>query len=673
MSPPQHPDRSARADELERLIRRHRELYYNRQPEIPDAEFDKLVDELEVLRPESPVLAEVGAAVPEGAELPAKRHKIPMGSLDKVPEDRLEQWAAKAGPLFVVLEKLDGISMEFEYENGQLVDAITRGDGLVGEVVTFNALYCQNVVQRLPLPFTGSVRGEVICRRSVFREHFASRDFANPRNTVSGTVRKKYDDDKLDRPRTLNRLFEVHYYDLIGDGAEFATERRKLEFIREVLKLRLAEVAFDQDLAGVRHIYREYLGENGQGRRRELDYDIDGLVVRADSIERQRELGEINGRPRYAMAYKFPSEAKETILREIHWSLGVGGRVTPVARLEPVEVAGVTVSNATLHNIEYVRGLGVRPGDRVLVERAGDVIPQVLGVVESRGGSEPLPPAECPRCGRPLLAEGKYFRCPNPECAGKVYGDLMRWVGEMEIDALGEKWVAKLIEAELIQDPADLYRLRMEDVRDVVLKPEADREGKRPEESKLAEKIVRNIAETREPPLDRFLAALNIPEFSRQRAQMFIDAGHETLEKIQALTPEAIVLVKGFKEALAKKIAAGITARRDRIASLLAAGVRPQAGTPRTAMEGPLSGMTFCFTGAVKTTNPATGKRWTRKEMQALVEERGGRNVTDVTAGLDYLVMADPDSKSSKAEKARTLGTKVLGEEEFFALITEAR
>ncbi len=667
MSRPDPSDTTARADELERLIRRHRDLYYNRAPEIPDAEFDELVEELEALRPESPVLAEVGASVPEGAELPTKRHRIPMGSLDKVPEDRLEQWAAKTGPRFLVLEKLDGISMEFEYEGGTLVDAITRGDGLVGEVVTFNVLYCQNVVRRLSLPFTGSVRGEVICRRSVFREHFASRDFANPRNSVSGTVRKKYDNAKLDRPRTLNRRFEVHYYDVIAEGVEFATEREKMEFIRDTLKLRLAEVYFDQDLDGVRRIYRDYLGENCDGRRRSLDYDIDGLVVRADSIERQRELGEVNSRPRYAMAYKFPSEAKETILREVHWSLGVGGRVTPVARLEPVEVAGVTVSNATLHNLEYVRGLGVRAGDRVLVERAGDVIPQVLRVVESRGGPEPVPPATCPRCEQPLFAEGKYFRCPNPECAGKVYGDLMRWVGEMEIDALGEKWVATFIEKELISDPADLYRIGVEEVRDAVQKPEGERKGSRPEESKLAEKIVRNIAETRKPPLDRFLAALNIPEFSRQRAQMLIDVGHDTIEKIQALTRDEILLVKGFKEALAEKIAAGIAARGERIGGLLAAGVNPKAGVPRAAIDGPLAGKTFCFTGAVKTTNPTTGKRWTRKEMQALVEERGGRNVTDVTAGLDYLVMADPDSKSSKAEKARQLGTKVMGEEEFFS------
>ena len=644
----------SRAEALERLIRRHRDLYYNRQPEIPDEEFDRLVDELRALRPESPVLTEVGSpALPEATGLSTKAHKIPMGSLDKVTEDRLEQWAAKAGPRFLVQEKLDGISMEFEYEKGELIDAITRGDGLVGEVVTSNALHFQNVLRRLPLSFTGSLRGEVICRKSIFLEHFASIGFANPRNTVSGTVRKKYGD------RTLNRHFEVHFYDIASEGAGFTTEREKMEHLRDRLGLRLAESRFDQDIEGLRRIYAEYLGDGGPGMRARLDYEIDGLVVRADSMEIQRRLGEAGNRPRWAMAYKFPSGGEETVLRDVEWSLGVGGRITPVARLEPGSITGVTVRNATLHNLDQVRALAVRIGDRVLVERAGDVIPQVVRVVESRGGPEPVPPSQCPRCASAVLADGKYLRCPNPECAGKVYGDLKRWIDELEIDSLGEKWIATLADAGMIQDPVDLYGLREEDLVGL------DRMGE-----KLASKVVGNIAGTKNPPLDRFLAALNIPEFSRQRAQMLFDAGYDTLEKLQALKADEIAAVKGFKETLARKIEEGLSARAERIARLLAAGVAPRPGKGRASAgaSGPLTGRTFCFTGAVKSANPATGTRWTRKELQALVEEKGGRNLTDVTAGLDFLVLADPESSSSKAQKARALGTKILAEEEFLAM-----
>jgi len=324
-------------------------------------------------------------------------------------------------------------------------------------------------------------------------------------------------------------------------------------------------------------------------------------------------------------------------------------------------VAGATVKNATLHNLEAMRALGVRVGDRVLVERAGDVIPQVVKVVESRGGPEPEAPERCPRCGGPVLAEGKYLRCPNPECAGKVYGDLKRWVDELEIDALGEKWIATLIEEGLVQDPADLYRLKAEDLVGLERMGEV-----------LAQKVVRNIADTRDPPLDRFIAALNVPEFSRQRAQMLIDAGHETLEKMTGLGAEGIARVKGFKETLAGRIQRGLEARRPRIERLLAAGVRPRPGQPRRAGEGPFSGKTFCFTGTVKAVNPATGKTWTRKGLQALVERLGGRNLSDVSSGLDYLVMADPASTSSKAKKARELGTQVLGEEEFLRMAAPA-
>jgi len=642
----------ARIQELEERIRHHRDLYYNGKPEITDAEFDRLVDDLRELSPESAVLSEVGApVVPEITGLPSKRHNIPMGSLDKVPEDRLELWNSKAGPRFLVQEKLDGISMEFEYQDGELVDAITRGDGLVGEVVTFNAVNFQNVKRRLPLPLTVSIRGEVICRRSVFLQRFAGLGFANPRNTVSGTVRKKYGD------LSMSKYFEVHFYDLAGEGLEFTTEREKMEYLRDRLELQLAVTYFDRDLEGVKLLYREYIGEGGPGLRARLDYDIDGLVLRSDSIELQKKLGEVGNRPRWAMAYKFPSEGQETLLRHVDWSLGVGGRLTPVARLEPVTITGVTVKNATLHNLDYVRDLGVRIGDRVLVERAGDVIPQVVRVVESGAGPEPEPPGKCPKCGSQVLVDGKYLRCPNPGCAGKVYGDLKRWVDGMEIDSLGEKWIRILIQEGLLGTPADLYKLRVEDLVDL------ERMG-----DTLARKVVDNIGKTRNPPLDRFIAALNIPEFSVQRAQMLIDAGYESLEKLLALTAEEIAAVKGFKETLAQKIQEGLEARRDRIEELRLSGVSPRPA-PRKPAGGRLAGKTFCFTGAVKSENPDTGKRWTRKELEALVQAQGGRSLSDVTSGLDYLVMANPKSTSSKAQKARKLGTEILGEDEFFKLL----
>jgi DNA ligase (NAD+) len=645
---------------LAKEIRRHRDLYYNGTPEISDAEFDALEDELRKLDPENKALSEVGAppAKKRGADLsvaglPVKKHKIPMGSLEKVPEDRLDLWAQKAGPLFLMQEKLDGISLEIEYQKGKLEDAITRGDGLVGEVVTHNAVQFQNVKEKLPGAFTGSVRGEVILRKSVFEEYFAVAEFANPRNTVSGTVRKKHGD------LSLNRHLEIFFYDVVSENRQFKTEREKIEFLRDQLGLQIAVSYFDQDMSGVRAIYAEYQGSEGKpGKRFEMDYEIDGLVVRANSIEKQEELGVVSNRPRFAMAYKFPSTGQETTLLDVEWSLGIGARVTPVARLEPVEVSGVTVSNATLHNWDYVEALGVRLGDVVLVERKGDVIPQVVRLVEAKGGKKPAPPKRCPVCSSDLEVSGKHLRCPNRSCPGKSYGDLIRWISEMEIDSLGEKWVEVLIEKGLIADPADLYSLRAE-----MLVP-LERMGET-----LAGKIVRNIEESRRPTLDRFIAALNIPEFSRQRVQVLMKAGYDTLEKLQAASVEDFASVKGFGEILAEKAVKGLSARSERIQRLLAAGVEIQKPEAAPSVEGPLAGKTFCFTGAIKKIDEVKGKPFTRKHMEDLVVKRGGKTLTDVTSKLDFLVMADPKSRSSKAAKARELGTKILSEEEFFEMI----
>jgi DNA ligase (NAD+) len=645
--------RRERVATLETEIRRHRDLYYNREPEISDAEFDRLVDELQALAPESSVLAEVGAPVDlSAAGLPKKRHRIPMGSLEKIPEERLEAWAKKAGPLFLVQEKYDGISLEVEYEEGRMGDAITRGDGYVGEVVTHNAVSFQGLKRRLPARFSGSVRGEVILRKSVFLRHFAGQ-FANPRNTVSGTVRNKHGD------RSLNRHFEIFFYDVIAEGREFATEHEKMLYLEDELGLPIAVTYFDCSIERVRELYREYQGEGERlGKRLELDYEIDGLVVRSDSIARQKELGVVQNRPRYAMAYKFASLGEVTRLLAVDWTLGIGSRLTPVARLEPVPIGGVTVANATLHNAGNIEALGVRIGDRVLVERAGDVIPQVVRVVEAGGGEAPVPPQACPSCSAAVVEDGRYLRCPNPECPGKSYGDIFRWVKELEIDALGEKWIRILIEHGLVLDPADLYSLSTEAL------VQLERMGE-----VLAAKVVRNIDESRRPPLDRFLAGLNIPGFSRQRAQMLIDAGAGSLERLLAMGEEEIAAIRGFGEVLARAVVRGFEARRSRIERLLAAGVEPQAAPPREEAAGPLAGKTFCFTGAIQKVNEATGKRYTRKELEEMVSRRGARALSDVTAGLDYLVMADPASKSSKAEKARKLGTQLLSDEEFFELL----
>ena len=639
---------------LEEDIRRHRRLYYNKQPELSDAEFDELIDKLKELDPHSEALAEVGAPIDlDQVGLPTKEHRIPMGSLDKVTEEKLELWVEKAGPLFLIQEKLDGISLELEYQEGRLVDAITRGDGFTGEVVSHNAVHFSNISTELPSPFTGSVRGEVILRLSTFEEHFKEKDFANPRNTVSGTVRKKHGD------RSLNKYFELFFYDVLSVDREFESEKEKMGYLSDELGLAVAESYFDQTMEGLLEIYDLYEGDGeANGKRFELDYEIDGLVVRSDSIALQRELGSRQNRPRYAMAYKFPSSGSATKLLAVDWSLGLGSRLTPVARLEPVQIAGVTVSNATLHNIDAIAELDLRIGDTVFVERRGDVIPKVVRVLEPGGGKNPVPPKTCPSCETLLAMDGKYLVCPSDECPGKTYGDILKWINSLEIDSLGEKWVSTLIEAGLLEDPADLYALSSESL--VPLERMGDT---------LAAKIIQNIEETRNPPLERFIAALNITGFSRQRARMLIDEGIVTLEQLLAMTSGEIAAVKGFADISADGIVAGLQKRAELIKKLKRLGVEPRKGEPAEEIDGVLNEKTFCFTGAIKRINPRTEKRFTRKQLQGLVKANGGRSLKDVTSKLDHLVLANPDSKSSKARKARDLDVDILSEEEFFALL----
>ena len=639
---------------LEEDIRRHRRLYYNKKPELSDAEFDELIAKLKELDPGSEALAEVGAPIDlDQVGLPTKEHRIPMGSLDKVTEEKLELWVEKAGPLFLIQEKLDGISLELEYQEGRLVDAITRGNGFTGEVVSHNAVHFSNISTELPSPFTGSVRGEVILRLSTFEKHFKEKDFANPRNTVSGTVRKKHGD------RSLNKYFELFFYDVLSIGREFDSEKEKMGYLSDELGLAVAKSYFDQTMEGLLEIYDLYEGDGeANGKRFELDYEIDGLVVRSDSIALQEELGSRQNRPRYAMAYKFPSSGNATKLLAVDWSLGLGSRLTPVARLEPVQIAGVTVSNATLHNIDAIAKLDLRIGDTFFVERRGDVIPKVVRVLEPGGGKNPVPPKACPSCKTLLAMDGKYLVCPSDECPGKTYGDILKWINSLEIDSLGEKWVGTLIEARLLEDPADLYALSSESL--VPLERMGDT---------LAAKIIQNIEETRNPPLERFIAALNITGFSRQRARMLIDEGIVTLEQLLAMTSGEIAAVKGFADISADGIVAGLQKRAELIKKLKRLGVEPRKGEPAEEIDGVLNEKTFCFTGAIKRINPRTEKRFTRKQLQGLVKANGGRSLKDVTSKLDHLVLANPDSKSSKARKARDLDVDILSEEEFFALL----
>ena len=649
------PALRARADALAARLEKYRASYYAGHPAVSDAAYDALEDELRDLDPTHPVLARIGSGELV-SEWEKARHEIPMGSLNKaVSADELKAWLARceellakdgdgsiAGDLFVA-EKLDGISIEVIYREGKMVDAITRGDGEVGERISQNVARMKGVPARIKDKRSMSVRGEIILRLSDMKKHFTAG--TSPRNMAAGTS-KRFDGGNCEHLTVL-------FYDLaVEDGGsapnpplkaahlDVSTEVEKFAYLRSLgfATPRTAHGAFDDVLK----LYSEYAG----GVRASLDYEIDGLVIYANSLHTQALLGEVNHRPRGAVAFKFASPAKVTTVLEVAWDTGSSGRITPVAIVAPVELAGATVQRASLHNAANVRALGIGKGDEVLVSRRNDVIPYVEEVVEKRGPAA-VPPTDCPVCGAPISVEGEYLVCRNTSCRAIVEGRIESWVSAINALEWGDKLIEQLVEAKLVEEPVDLYKLTWQQIAGL------DRRGE-----KSAKKCLAELEARRPLTLPVFIAALGMDNFALQTARLLIASGYDTIDKMLAANQEQLAGIAGLGLLKAASIRRGLDARREEIQRLRDAGIEPV--TPKQA--GPLAGLSFCFTGT--SSKP-------RAVLTQLVEGKGGRVLAAVTKELDYLVIADPASTSSKAVKARKLGTKLITEEELDTLIVE--
>lgn len=637
-----------RANALGARLESLRASYYQGTPEVSDAAYDALEDELRALDPTHPTLAKVGSAA-LATEWEKARHELPMGSLNKVTsEAELREWLARneellsqaeappgdpralATRLFVA-EKLDGISIEVIYEGGRFRDAITRGDGVVGERISPNVARMKGVPARLAAHGEGakgrlSVRGEIILRTSDL-VHFPNA--VSPRNQAAG-VSKRLDGEGAQH---LTALF----YD-VAEHVEHATEHDKLAFLRSLGFATPRYVLTDPD--GLLELYRRYEREE----RAKLDYEIDGLVVRLDSIAAQELLGELNRRPRGAVAFKFPSPAKLSRVRAITWEVGPTGRITPVALVDPVELVGARVQNVSLHNAANVRELGVAVGDEVLVSRRNDVIPYIEEVVTHEGTTLP-PPSACPVCEAAVEQAGEYLLCPNTECPARVRGRIKIWIKVIGALEWGDKLVEQVTERELVREPADLYRLTWQDLAGL------ERRGE-----KSAKKCLAEI--TGKLPLDlpTFVAALGIPGVGLETARLVVGAGFDSLDALRLATVDSLAAIKGLGPTKAALVVEGLAAREGEIVRLAEVGVVP---ITREA-AGPLAGKTFCFTGAAPVPRPELTKR---------VEGLGARVLSGVTRDLQYLVMGEADSTSSKAQKARQLGVTLLTYPELFAML----
>ena len=707
----QTADSGARVRELQALLNHHSALYYAGKPEIPDGDFDDLLNELkdlearhpELVHPDSPT-QRVGAP-PDTAFAPV-RHEPPMMSLHNALDlDELRAWNERvhrglAGPAraageqalptlegtevgaYAVELKFDGLAISVRYDDGVLVRAATRGDGRTGEDVTHSVRTIADIPIRLsgPAPAVLEVRGEVILRLSTFETLNArqaergEKAYVNPRNAAAGSLRQK--DARVTAERGLS--FWCYQLGRVEGGPAFSSHLQTLEWLKS---LGLPVNEHSERLAGLAEV--EAHVADFERRRHDLDYEFDGLVVKVDDLGLQARLGVDAKAPRWAIAYKFPPEERTTKLLDIEVSIGPSGQATPFARLEPVFVGGVTVATATLHNEDQVAAKDVRPGDTVIVRRAGEVIPEVVGPVlsERPEGSEPWSfPRDCPVCGQQLeRAEGMSATvCVNYLCPRQVRGRIEHFVGRaaMDIEYLGERNIDRFVTEGLLGDVTDglLGDVVTEgQLGDVVGLYSLDFERIEQMEGfgqTSVNNLRKSIEDSKQQPLSRLLFALSIPEIGQVNAQV-LAAAFGNVDRIQEADEEALAEVEGFGPIIAASVRAWFDDPHNRklIEGLRAAGLRMEADEPGgeaagEALAQTLAGMAVVVSG--------TMERFSRDEAKLAIVDRGGSSPASVSGRTAALVVgADPGA--SKLRKAEASGVPVIDEAAFRDLLETGR
>jgi DNA ligase (NAD+) len=655
----------AEAAALREAIAYHDHLYYAKsRPRISDAAYDRLFRRLEELETAFPELRtsdsptqRVGTAPVD--KLPRVRHAAPMLSLQAVLDeaevrdfDRFVRRQAGERVTYALEPKFDGFSVEVVYRNGVFHHGATRGDGETGEDISENLKTVRAVPLRLrgKTPAQLAVRGEVFLEREGFRAMNRRRveqgdePFANPRNAAAGLMRQ------LDSRKVAGHPFAAVFYDVLRvEGARFATHR---EVLRAFERWGLPTDPHNRSATRLDEVTRFHKALFEERDR--LAYEVDGIVVKLDDLGRREELGTRHRSPRWAIAWKFAPREEVTTLEEIVVQVGRTGVLTPVALLAPVDVGGVTVSRATLHNEGEIARKGVRVGDRVRIARAGDVIPEVVERVTARARQRGRPfrmPRRCPSCGGPVVKEGAYRICPaGLACPAQLVGRLVHYASRdaLDIEGLGRETARQLVERGLVSDVADLYAL---DTGDLV--------GLEGFAKRSAKALCDAIAGSRSPRLDRFLYALGIPQVGRRTAQVLaVELG--SLDALERARPEELQDIAGIGPEVARAVARFFRDPRNRrvLRNLKRRGVRI-AGARRGRGAAKLSGKTFVFSGRLE--------RFTRAEAREAVEGLGGRTAGSVSLATDYLVVGE--APGSKLDEARARGVRVLDEEAFARLI----
>lgn len=708
-------DIKARVATLESLILRYQKSYYAGREELDDSQFDALWDELKSLSPTSPVLQKVGSDLDdtsiEGATLsnnkestpitskakkrtaskkstppfqkptdkqtdsanslsntvsdfPKLPHIMVMGSQEKCSTiAQFTAWALKHDyKEYLVEYKLDGASLELQYESGILVRALTRGDGSIGDDITPNAKKMSGVLQTLTLKptskksypltlmgsvdFTGAIRGEVLMTHKTQKTLFP--EAKNCRNAAAGIMKR------LDGVG-CESLTLITYDAFSPRGAKdfFCTEREKLDFLKEV--------GFCVAPLKVCHSAQEVIDYRAQiaEQRAVLDIDIDGLVIKEDAIN---EADKKRARPERQVAFKFELEKASSVLKDVEWSEN-GATYTPVAIFPPVKLNGTTVTRASLVNPDTIKALDVKIGSTIIISKRGEIIPKVEEALNSEGTYlSPIPiPTTCSTCGAPLSNCGTRLFCPNKACQKRIKHQIAKWASVLDILELGDILIEKLVDTKTVLSIMDLYKLTETSLRPFFITAEEKSKASvsprvSPRISLGAKRVLASLNEKRVVSLAQFAAGFDIDGFGQVMAEKIVAAGHNTLQKLLALTEKDLCAIPGFAQIMAKTVTQGLAEYKEQMEALAKTFI-----TIKKVSEGELSGASFCFTGELHSL--------TRKAASEKVLSKGGTCKNSVTKGLTYLVTNDTTSGSAKNARAKELGVKVINEEEFLEMV----
>jgi DNA ligase (NAD+) len=662
-------DIKKRIEKLRAEIRRHDYLYYVlNQPQISDLQYDKLFSELKSLEEAHPELITPDSPTQRVSERPLEgfatvRHAVPMLSIDntynaeelRAFDERVKKGLGSVEYDYVVEPKIDGVAISLRYENGSLVTAATRGDGEVGDNVTSNVRTIKSIPLTLlthsKVPSILEVRGEVYMPIRYFRELNRLREeagellFANPRNAAAGSLKL------LDAKITNTRYLSFFAY-AIGEVSQGLADNH-YQTLQKFKKLGLPvnpHIKRAKDIDEALEICLSW-----SEKRLELDYKIDGMVIKVNRLDQRDILGATGRAPRWCISYKFPAERAETVIESIDVQVGKSGILTPVANLTPVLLAGTTVKRASLHNFDELRRLDARCGDTVLIEKAGEIIPQVIEVkkeLRPAGTTTFKIPKKCPNCGSAVAKdeEGVYIRCVNPNCMGQLKERLRYFAGrdQMDIEHLGPSLIEQLVESGLVKNFSDLYKLQKSDLLAL---------------ERMAEKSTANVIEAIEKsktrPLWRFIAALGIRHIGGQSAQILAEH-FGSLEALMNADKEALETIDQIGPTMAESVYEYFRIPRNRavIDKLLAAGVMPEK-PKRVRSTGKLAGKTVVVTGTLE--------NFSRQQAEQAIRQAGGKPSSSVSKKTDF-VLAGKDP-GSKLDKAQQLGIKVINEKQFLEML----